>query len=392
MGSVYRITFRPDLKPGEIFTDEGAEYVNTYIPAQIARKSGDPTPFLRHLNKILPVEHDREILLAYMAACVQHSGIKFQWAPLLQGTQGNGKTLFTRCVANAVGRIYSHFPKAKEVGGKFNAWMARKLFIGIEDVYYPESKAEIIEDLKPLITNDYLPVELKRVDAITMYVCANFMLNSNFPDAVRKTQDDRRFCIFYTAQQTKADIERDGMDSDYFPRLYHWLKHLDGYAIVTDYLYSYRIPAALNPATQCQWAPDTSSTPEVLRMSAGLVEQQIMEVAEEGRYGFAGGWVSSLELSRLLDSLRKGNAIPPNKRRELMRSIGYDWHPGLKDGRLRKRLATEQGKPRLYIKMGHPAALLTQHDEIQAAYEQAQQHTGVGHGLIAIPPIDTPVN
>ena len=68
---------------------------------------------------------------------------------------------------------------------------------------------------------------------------------------VRKTKDDRRFAIFYTAQQSMADIVKDGMGGNYFPELYNWLKR-DGYAIVTDYLKNYSIPVELNPAGECQ--------------------------------------------------------------------------------------------------------------------------------------------
>jgi hypothetical protein len=68
---------------------------------------GDVSLFLAHMKKILPIPRDRSILLAYMAAVVQHQGVKFQWAPLIQGVEGNGKTLFSRCVAEAVGVRYS---------------------------------------------------------------------------------------------------------------------------------------------------------------------------------------------------------------------------------------------------------------------------------------------
>jgi hypothetical protein len=47
--------------------------------------------------------------------------------------------------------------------------------------------------------------------------------------------------VFYSAQQLDVDLARDGMDGDYFPKLYTWLKG-DGYAIVADYLANYAIP------------------------------------------------------------------------------------------------------------------------------------------------------
>jgi hypothetical protein len=71
------------------------------VPINTPRKAGDAGPFLRHLAKLLPDERDRSILLAYMAASIQHKGVKFQWAPLIQGAEGNGKTLLTRYSTNS---------------------------------------------------------------------------------------------------------------------------------------------------------------------------------------------------------------------------------------------------------------------------------------------------
>ncbi|WP_236470083.1 primase-helicase family protein, partial [Escherichia coli] len=134
----------------------GLRHDNAYVPVTVASVPGDVTPFLTHLAKLLPVERDRDILLSYMAACVQYKGVKFKWAPLLQGVEGNGKTLFTLCVMEAVGSRYSHMPPAQEIGEKFNAWLFDKIFIGVEDIYVPEQKLELIETLKPMITGEYL--------------------------------------------------------------------------------------------------------------------------------------------------------------------------------------------------------------------------------------------
>ena len=88
--------FRPQEPAGAIIDQDGRRLVNTYIPVDTRRVRGDAGPFLRHLNKVLSDPGDQQNLLSYMAACVQMKGIKFQWAPLIQGVEGNGKSLFTR--------------------------------------------------------------------------------------------------------------------------------------------------------------------------------------------------------------------------------------------------------------------------------------------------------
>lgn len=369
----HSICFRPEAAPGALISEEGRTLVNIYIPIQTPRQQGDPAPFLSHLALMLPEKNDRAILLAYMAACVQHPGIKFQWTPLLQGCEGNGKTLFINCLAYAVGNRYTHLPNAADLSGngaKFNAWIQGKLFIGVEEVYVSDRR-EVLDALKPLITNPRIEIQGKGVDQITGDNRANFMMCSNHKDAILKTKNDRRFCVFYTAHQTAADIERDGMGGMYFPKLYKWLRD-GGYAIVTDYLARYTIPAELNPAGNCHRAPVTSSTSEAILTSLGGIEQEVLEAIDEGKYGFGYPWISSDAFKRLLEVRRDTKRIPPNKRRELLQGLGYDWHPALKKGRVNSPIPNE-GRPHLFIKQDHLHCQLEQPTEVVAQYRIAQE-------------------
>ena len=107
---------------------------------------------------------------------------------------------------------YTHYPNAADLTNKFNGWLLNKLFIGVEDIYVPDHRRELIETLKPMITGgDGLEIQFKGADQVTADICANFMFNSNHKDAVQKTQSDRRFAVFFTAQQSAADIQAAGM-------------------------------------------------------------------------------------------------------------------------------------------------------------------------------------
>lgn len=367
--------FKPDRAAAELIREAGRVSVNTYWPVEVPRKVGDPGPFLLHLSKVLPDPRDAQILLSYMAACVQHKGTKFQWAPFLQGVEGNGKTLFTRCVAEAVGRRYVHWPKAAKMTKEFNAWRVGKLFIGVEDIYTEDGRHDVWEQLKPMITaGDGYEIEAKGVDQVTVDLVDNFLINSNHKNGLRKTRNDRRIAPFYCGQQAAADLVRDGMTGDYFPRLYDWLR-AEGYAIVSELLYTMPIPPEFNPATQCQRAPVTSSTEAAIVAGMGSVEQEIQEAIETGLPGFAGGWISSIALDGLLERERFARVIPRNKRRELLQALGYDWHPGLTDGRVNNLVMPDGGKPRLFITAAHPARGLVGAGEIARAYTEAQKPT-----------------
>lgn len=364
------ICFRPELAPGAIVDVSGQRFVNSYFPVPIARKAGDASPFTAHLAKVLPDESDRAILLAYMAACVQHQGIKFQWAPLLQGVEGNGKTLFSRCVAEAIGHRYVHFPPANEISEKFNSWLFGNIFIGVEDIYVPNQRQEVFEILKPMITSDRLAKRAMQTDQVMSNVVANFMFNSNHRDAIKKTANDRRICNLFCDQQSVEDLTRDGMVGDYFTNLYSWLKG-DGYAIVSEFLYTYTIPAALNPAGECQRAPRTSSTEEAIAASAGSVEQEIEEAVAQGLQGFCGGWISTIWLEKLLERMKLAGKVSRHKRKEILEQMGYRHHPALKDGRVNNIVMPDGNKPHLFCRKDSLLLQITNAAAVAKDYETA---------------------
>lgn len=352
---VVGVEFDPLQPAGAIWDQDGQTVVNTWVGINPPRQQGDASRFLQHLALLIPDQRDQQYLLAYMAACVQHQGHKFQWTPLIQGTEGNGKTLFTRCVAHAIGKRYVHWPSAATIDSNFNAWLVGRTFFGVEDIYVPESKLHIWEALKPMITgDDGLQIERKGVDQVSARVVGNFMLNSNHKDAVRKTRGDRRVAPFFTAHQTPEEIEQAGMNGDYFPGLYDWLKHRGGYAIVADFLWSYQIPAELNPALGAgglmHRAPVTSSTQEMIELSVGAIEQEIAESIEQSAFGFAGGYVSSYHLDNLLKDLGASRKVPRSKRRDMMQTLGYVQHPALPDGRATRVVDIDNNtRPRIYV-------------------------------------------
>lgn len=368
--------FRPRMQPGVVFMEEGIQMVNTYVPIDTPAREGDPGPFLDWLQKILPDPRDREILLSWMAAIVQNPGLKSQWGPMIQGCEGNGKTAITMVLGHAIGWRYTHLPNADDLAGnglKFNGWMQNKLLIVIEEIY-TNDRHHVVDAMK-VMTNQKMEIQRKGGDQITADTPFNTLAMTNHKDAMRITWDQRRWAVFYCAQQSASDLTLHSMDGDYFPALYKWLE-AEGYEIMNHYLHNYQVSDKFNPFGTCHRAPTTSSTPEAVHVSLGGVEQEIVNAIEEGRPGFAGGWVSTIMLSRLLDQLRLSSRIPQNKRREIMRALGYDWHPALVDGRVNNPIAQEGGKPKLFCQIGHlNYNNLKSAAEVMRAYCKAQNYS-----------------
>jgi hypothetical protein len=368
--------FRPELPPSTVVMEEDRSLVNTYVPITVEKKQGDATLFIRHVEMLFPDPRDREIIYCYMAALVQYPGVKFQWAPVIQGAEGNGKSFLSRALSHAVGNRYTHLPTATELGDggfKFNNWITNKLLIVIEEIYVSD-KRELTEPLKVLVTNARIEIQAKGVDQYTGDNRANFIMFSNHKDAININLDNRRYAMFYTPQQSAADILKV-MGETYFVDLYNWANG-DGYAIIAQWLSDYRIADAYNPATRLQRAPQTTSTDEAIFNSMGSVEHAILEAIEEDRPGFRGGWISSKVLEDLLSEMGASRKIPINKRRDMLIKLGYDWHPRLNNGRTNSLVPSEGVKPKLFIKSGSLLQNLQYPAEIQSRYEADQGYPG----------------
>lgn len=367
-----RTCFRPDRPPHEILKREGLSEVNTYIPVKTPKLEGDVTPFLQHLAILLPVERDQRILLTWMAALVQNVGVKFRWAPVLQGAEGNGKSMLLGILRKCIGSRYYHAAQAADIGNKFNDWIVGKLLIGVDELNAAgEKKVDLLSALLPMITEKELGVQGKGKDAVTATVCANFFFTTNVRAALGQSVSSRRYALFYTAQQTPEDVSAAGLDGRFFTDYNKWLNG-GGYGLINGFLSSYALDEEFNPAGLCVRAPHTSSFIEAVGESMGRVEQEILNAIAEEAMGFVEPWVSGHYLQQLLEKHKLEGRVARNRRRELMQTLGYDWHPALKDGRSDNAVKPDGCKSILYVKKGHPINELKSRSDVAKRYSESQ--------------------
>lgn len=295
---VDHVRFIPTEPYGKVFED-GLERkaVNMYKPARIERKAGDPSPFLRHISFILPDATDQKILLDYLAHNIKYPGFKIPWAPVLQSAEGAGKGIIKHLMQHCISESYMYTPNADELadsGSKFNGWMRAKLFILADEIKVGD-RHNMIEILKPMISEVRLEVQSKGVDQRLEDNYANWMFFTNYKDAVPINRNSRRFAIFYSHFQSMDQLREWGLGDEYFKELYNWLT-ADGAAIMYDWFMNYDIEYGDIPMR----APDTSCLSEVIKHSMSPVERLVTESIEDGLPGFKGGWVSSTMVQRLM--------------------------------------------------------------------------------------------
>jgi hypothetical protein len=187
--------------------------------------------------------------------------------------------------------MYVYSPKAQELtdsSAKFNAWMRARLAIVVNEIKVDE-KRELIEILKPMISESRIEVQAKGADQQMEDNVANWMFFSNFKDAIPISKNGRRFSVFYSALQNKTQLMRAGMDKSYFDRLWHWLRHEGGHQAINHWFLNYPIEKGAISNT----APETSSHDEALKLSRSPLEITLDKCISENLYGFRNGYVSS---------------------------------------------------------------------------------------------------
>lgn len=347
-------SFNPTRPTGEII--EGR--VNVYKDPHVTMRQGDISRFLQFLERLVPDPNDREILINYIAAAVQYPGYKFQWAPVLQGVEGNGKTMVATTVAYALGDQYVHTPRAEHMGEKFNKYLENKLWIIVEEVHM-NGRREMLDILKPLVTNRRVEVRGMQTDQRMIDNMTNWFFCTNYQDAILKQKNDRRYAIFYTGQQEVEDLKRDGMDGRFFPDMYDWLRD-EGYQFVAHWLKNYEIKDALNPTGMCHRAPKTSATDMAINLSLGVVEQHILEAVEAEMEGFRNGWIATTAVEKLIETKRLAR-IQPRKLGTILETIGYT-----KIGRSTRPILRYNGiRPTLYYRADMQTPDVSQFEKCQ---------------------------
>lgn len=308
-----KMYFDPNDKPWNLST----RGVNTYLPIDVPCREGDVSLFLTHIRKLLPNESDQEILLDYMAACVQRPGDKFQWCPMIQGTEGNGKTLLSTVLCNAIGEEYFHTQDPEDLGNVFNSWIERSIVVSVEEIFI-NARYEMSNRMKAMVTNRRGPIHAKGVDQRTATNCAKLILFSNHKDGVIKHENDRRYAVFFTAQQSRADKERDGMDAEYFATLYDWAESEEGIAALNWYLKHREIKTRMRGD-----APATTSQHEAIYESLGNEERIILEAIDNDEPGFRDGMIGAYYVD---NKLRESGytKTSPKRRGKILHNIGYE--------------------------------------------------------------------
>lgn len=269
-------------KFGLVFEREGLSYMNTYKPCDINVVPQGTTDIVDrvkgHIAHLLEDEREQQIAINYLAHNVQRPGEKIPWMIVLQGVQGDGKSLLAELMQHVMGFSNVRMLNVQQLESSFTGWAAGQCMTFIEELKLDNiRKYEVLNNLKPYITNPTVECTKKGVDPQTVLNTTNYFALTNFRDALPIDDHDRRYCVLFSRWQQKDALEKF-MDNNpnYYPNLYADMREHPGELL--DWLLNHEIPKEFFDMTR---APATKAKEEMQRLTKSdawlIVEDAISE-------------------------------------------------------------------------------------------------------------------
>ena len=137
-------------------------------------------------------------LLNWLAYPLQNPGAKMASAVIMHGPQGTGKSTFFQVIAKIYGP-YATVLNQRGLEDKFNSdWSDSKLFILAEEVVTRAEMWHIKNELKELVTGEWIRVNPKNLAAYLQRNHLNIVFLSNENQPLPLDNDDRRHLVIYT--------------------------------------------------------------------------------------------------------------------------------------------------------------------------------------------------
>ena len=330
-----------------IFDYEGKAMLNAYRqqgiePCDALDDDGQDVVdmFLSHLFMLVESDKERFMLLDWLAYVVQNPGQRVNWALLLQGAQGIGKTYFVNVLQMVLGSLVTNLdPQA--IAGRFTSWAHGSLVVAVEEIRISgTNRFEVLDRMKPFITNPTVQIEEKGRDHRTVPNFTSYLLLTNHKDAIPLTAGDRRYGIIFSRIQSEEQLysEMGGEEAtgQYFTRLFDESnRRADALA---RWLLDYQITPAFDPKGRApetaarQMMMDVSISPErsdledaISKYSCEVINERLIDVTWLNKQAVMEG--DELPKTRAVSAilLEMGYEQIPSRRVKIDREYHYLW-------------------------------------------------------------------
>lgn len=236
IGQVYGRMYAPGKD--EVFTYEGLHVANTYPEYQVPDVPETLRPVDKksiklvknHIKHLLESEFNQTLFLDWIAFCVQNPGKRVNWAILLQGVEGDGKSFFAFLLRAVMGASNVRMMNAHILESSFTGWAHGQCINVIEEPRLQgHNKYDVINRIKPFITNDVIEIHPKGKESYNVPNTSNYYLPTNFRDALPINSNDRRFAVMFSRFQDRDTLRKFNHENPkYYSDLYKTLAESPG--------------------------------------------------------------------------------------------------------------------------------------------------------------------
>lgn len=271
-----------------IFHEVDGVFANTYPEHEIPGKPDKTTPrdkrnierIRRHIAHLLADEREQRMFLDWLAWVAQNPGKHANYGIVLQGVEGDGKTFFAEMMRAVMGVSNVTMLNAHILHSDFTDWAEGQCLACIEEIRLinERNKYEIINRIKPFITNNIIEVHPKGKPVRNVKNTTSYLLFTNYKDALPLNDTARRYLILFSRWQRKDLIDQFKQEhEDYYIRLYATIEESPG--AIRQWLLEHEPADEFNPLGD---APDTTARRFMIRQAKPEFIQQVDDIIAEG--------------------------------------------------------------------------------------------------------------
>jgi hypothetical protein len=274
--------------PGEdpMFHNSEGMFANTYPEHEIPElprklKPRDIIAINRvknHIRHLLENPRERELFCDWLSWIVQNPGQHANWSVLLQGVEGDGKSFFGFLLRAVMGPSNVQMLNAHILESPFTDWVVGQCVTCIEEVRLikQHNKYELINRIKPFITNNVIEVHPKGKAAYDAINTTSYLFFSNYRDALPLDDDGRRYCVLFSKWQRKDKLDAFKAENpDYYEELYATLENCA--PALRDWLLHREQSPGFNAKGD---APNSEAKQYMIRQSRPEFIQNLMELID----------------------------------------------------------------------------------------------------------------
>lgn len=275
----------------------------------------------KHITHLLSSEDEQNMLLDWLSWVVQNPGKHVNYAILLQGVEGDGKSFFAMLLRAVMGVSNVSMMNAHILESSFTDWSVGQCVNCIEEVLLVKhNKYEIINRIKPYITNPVIEVHPKGGKQYNAKNTTSYLLFSNSRSALPIDDDGRRFNVLFSQWQHREKlIEFMDENPDYYEKLYNTLD--ESAPALREWLLNHEQTTAFKPYGG---APQTNARKYMIRQAQPEFIQAVSDVIQDGTHDLISEDLVSLKELLWLFDYRRVEIPSPKTINNMMSRSGFE--------------------------------------------------------------------